>query len=168
MAKEYKIGEKYYLPVTVKDGIGTSYNYPVVLEFVDCEGRDTTDTICIANEPDLLLTADEIIDEKIGRTRFEEIKKRYDSDVAELGGEIKTLKYENERLSKQNEELGAKVDELEAKLEDARHVNDYAVETAQNKENLIKEQRELMKKYSVVIDVLIDKITALKKGEGNG
>jgi hypothetical protein len=59
-------------------------------------------------------------------------------------------------------------DDLKSELEDARHVNEYAVETARSKEKLIGEQRELMKKYGIVIDILIDKITALKKGERNG
>lgn len=162
MAKEYKVGERYYLPVTVKDGIGTSYNYPVVLEFVDCEGRDTTDTICIANEPDLLLTADEIIDAKIGRTRFEEIKKRYDSDVAELGGEIKTLKYENERLSKQNEELGAKADDLEAELQNAKAAIDRWREIENHNTRYIDKQTQATNRKDKEIEILIDRITKLE------
>jgi len=163
MAKNYEVGEKYYLPVKVYEVVNT--NYGVKISFEDGAGEDTT-RIC--DMPDVLLTAEEIIDAKIGRTRFEEIKERYERDVVELGGEIKTLKYENERISKQNEELGAKVDELEAELNNAKALNEFAVKTEQNREKLIAEQRELMKKYSLVIDVLIDKIVALRKGESNG
>ena len=152
MAKEYKVGERYYLPVTVKSILDGGYKYPVGIEFVDSDGYDTTEETAVGNEPDLLLTADEVCE----------------CQVTALKDEIATLKSENARLSKQNEELGAKVDDLEADLQNARHVNEYAVETAQNKENLIAEQRELIKKYSAVIDILIDKIVALRKGESNG
>lgn len=96
MAKEYKVGERYYLPVTVKDGIGTSYSYPIVLEFVDCEGRDTTDTICIADDPGLLLTAGEIATD-------------INTERAEV---MESLGKQNLELSKQNEELSARVEEL--------------------------------------------------------
>ena len=152
MAKEYKAGERYYLPVTVKSILDGGYKYPVGIEFVDSEGYETTEETAIANEPDLLLTGYEV----------------YECQVTALKDEIATLKSENERLSKQNEELGTKVDDLEAGINNATRIADNAVETAQNKEKLIAEQRELMKKYSVVIDVLIDKITALRKGENNG
>ena len=96
MAKEYKVGEKYYLPVTVKESIGTNYKYPIALEFVDCEGYDTTDTICIAGEPDLLLTADEIATD-------------INAERAEI---MESFGKQSLELSKQNEELSARVEEL--------------------------------------------------------
>ena len=152
MAKEYKAGERYYLPVTVKSILDGGYKYPVGIEFVDSEGYETTEETAIANEPDLLLTGYEV----------------YECQVTALKDEIATLKSENERLSKQNEELGTKVDGLETELENAKSLNEFAVKVEQNMTKQVAEQRELMKKYSVVIDVLIDKITALRKGENNG
>lgn len=80
---------------------------------------------------------------------------------AELEALLKEVTATRDEAIKQNEDL-------ESELEDARHVNEYAVETARSKEKLVGEQRELVKKYSVVIDILIDKITALKKGENDG
>ena len=166
MAKNYEKGDKYYLPVVV-DEIVYGDNYPVKLTFLDGGGGDS---VGIADEPGLLLTADEIIiqAQDNDKARYEELRKLYERDVTKLGGEIKTLRYENERLSKQNEELGTKVDDLEAGINNATRIADNAVETAQNKEKLIAEQRELIKKYGMVIDILLDKITALKKGENNG
>jgi chromosome segregation ATPase len=80
---------------------------------------------------------------------------------AELEALLKEVTATRDEAIKQN-------DDLKSDLEDARHVNEYAVETARSKEKLIGEQQELMKKYGIVIDILIDKITALKKGESDG
>jgi cell division protein FtsB len=155
MAKNYEVGEKYYLPVTVKE-INPGYQYPIDLEFTDCDSRDTTDEIRITDDPDLLLTAEEIAaDIHFRKNREKEAR-------------FEELERENQELKNENGKLTAKVDDLEAELTNARHVNEYAVETAQNKEKLIAEQRELIKKYGMVIDILLDKITALKKGENNG
>ena len=80
---------------------------------------------------------------------------------AELEALLKEVTATRDEAIKQN-------DDLKSELEDARHVNEYAVETARSKEKLITEQRELMKKYGVVIDILIDKIVVLRKGENDG
>jgi len=80
---------------------------------------------------------------------------------AELEAILKEVTATRDEAIKQN-------DDLKSELEDARHVNEYAVETARSKEKLITEQRELMKKYGVVIDILIDKIVVLRKGENDG
>ena len=96
MAKEYKIGEKYYLPVTVKSILDGGYKYPVGIEFVDSDGYDTTEETAIGNEPNLLLTADEIATD-------------INTERAEI---METLGKQNLELSKQNEELSARVEEL--------------------------------------------------------
>jgi len=151
MAKNYEVGEKYYLPVKVEEVVNT--NYGVKISFEDGAGEDTT-RIC--DMPDVLLTAYEIAS-----------KVRYRRNV-EQENRLEELERENKELKDENGKLTAKVNDLEIELKGAKGVNEYAVETVQNKENLIAEQRELMKKYSVVIDILIDKITALRKGESNG
>lgn len=151
MAENYEVGRTYYLPVRVYDVMDSTYTYPVRFEFENGSGcMDGKNAL--KSDPGLLFTAYEV----------------YLCNVTALKEEIATLKSENERLSKQNEELGTKVDELEAELNNAKALNEFAVKTEQNREKLIAEQRELMKKYSVVIDVLIDKIVALRNGENNG
>ena len=155
MAKNYGVGEKYYLPVTVKE-INPGYQYPIDLEFTDCDSRDTTDEIRITDDPDLLLTAEEIAADihfrknREKEARFEELEK------------------ENQELKDENGKLTAKVDELETELNNAKGLNEFAVKTEQTREKLIAEQREIMKKYNVVIDILIDKIVALRKVDNNG
>lgn len=155
MAEKYEVGEKYYLPVTISS-INPGYQYPIELVFDDCDGRDTTDTARIADEPDLLLTASEIAANfrcKVNREKEEHFKE---------------LERENQELKGENGKLTAKVDDLEVELENARSVNEFAVKTEQTSKKIIEEQRGLIKKYGMVIDILLDKIAALKKGENNG
>ena len=152
MAKEYKKGDKYYLPVIV-DEIVYGDNYPVKLTFLDGGGGDS---VGIADKPNLLLTATEIAE----NVHFRRNRER-DNRLEELEKKNLELKAENEKLS-------AKVDNLETELNSARSVNEFAVKTEQTREKLIGEQRELIRKYGMVIDILLDKITALKKGENNG
>ena len=152
MAKEYKKGDKYYLPVIV-DEILYEGKYPVKLTFLDGGGGDS---VGIADEPNLLLTATEIAE----NVHFRRNRER-DNRLEELEKKNLELKAENEKLS-------AKVDNLETELNSARSVNEFAVKTEQTREKLIGEQRELIRKYGMVIDILLDKITALKKGENNG
>ena len=151
MAENYEVGKTYYMPVRVYDVMDSTYTYPVRIEFEIGNGC-MDGKAAVKSDPGLLFTAYEV----------------YLCNVTALKEEIATLKSENARLSKQNEELGAKVDDLEAGINNATRIADNAVETAQNKEKLITEQRELIKKYSAVIDILIDKIVALRKGENNG
>ena len=152
MAKEYKKGDKYYLPVIV-DEILYEGKYPVKLTFLDGGGGDS---VGIADKPNLLLTATEIAE----NVHFRRNRER-DNRLEELEKKNLELKAENEKLS-------AKVDNLETELNSARSVNEFAVKTEQTREKLIGEQRELIRKYGMVIDILLDKITALKKGENNG
>jgi len=154
MAKYYELGKDYYLPVTVhKDGSEDDVKYPIGIKYND-GNKEMTDYIM--DKPDLLLTASEIAS-----------KFRYRRNI-EQEERFEKLERENQELKNENSKLTANVDDLEAGINNATRIADNAVETAQNKEKLIAEQRELMKKYSAVIDILIDKITALKKGESNG
>ena len=92
MAKEYKEGEKYYLPVVVDEVIYEG-KYPIKLTFLDGGGSDS---IGIADEPGLLLTAGEIATD-------------INTERAEI---MESLGKQNLELSKQNEELSARVEEL--------------------------------------------------------
>lgn len=92
MAKNYEKGDKYYLPVVV-DEIVYGDNYPVKLTFLDGGGGDS---VGIADEPNLLLTADEIATD-------------INTERAEI---MESLGKQNLELSKQNEELSARVEEL--------------------------------------------------------
>ena len=96
MAKEYKVGERYYLPVTVQSILDCGCKYPVGIEFVDSDGYNTTEETAVGNEPDLLLTADEIATD-------------INTERAEI---MEGLGKQNLELSKQNEELSARVEEL--------------------------------------------------------
>ena len=165
MAKNYEKGDKYYLPVVV-DEIVYGDKYPVKLTFLDGGGGDS---VGITDEPNLLLTADEIIDANIiqaqdnDKARYEEIKKRYEralNDVGEMGSKIKELKThadeletENEGLYKRNEELSAKVGEL--------------VRTSRTSEKRIDDYMEEKRRYIMNIRLLLDKIAELE-GEKNG
>ena len=154
MAKNYELGKDYYLPVTVhKDGSEDDVKFPIGIKYND-GNKEMTDYI--QDKPGLLMTASEIA-----------AKFRYRRNI-EQENRLEELERENQELKKENGKLTAKVDDLEADLNNAKALNEFAVNTEQNREKLIAEQRELMKKYSVVIDVLIDKITALRKGENDG
>ena len=153
MAENYKEGDKYYLPV-VLDEVDNDADYALNLRFID--GR-SGDYVRVMDKPNLLLTADEIADEK-----YEEIKKRYErslNDVGEMGGKIKELKThadeletENEGLYKRNEELSAKVGEL--------------VRTSRVSEKRIDDYMEERRRYIMNIRLLLDKIAELEGKNG--
>jgi len=181
MAKEYNVGDRLYLPVWVTEKetnlmMGPDKSTTITdakFSYTYCLGRVNTGKVRYGEEG-LLLTAEEIYASRrmvyevehlsnmldYGRKKYDEIEE-LKSRNAELEALLKEVTATRDEAIRQNEDL-------KSELEDARHVNEYSVETARNKEKLIGEQRELMKKYNVVIDVLIDKITALKKGENNG
>ena len=138
MAKEYKVGEKYYLPVTVKDSIGTNYKYPIALEFVDCEGYDTTDTICIADEPDLLLTAEDIA--MVINTERDDALEELKSRNAELEALLKEVMATRDEAIRQNDELIAE----NKKLKDgADKLKDTLVDRTKDVQHLTEENAKL-------------------------
>lgn len=89
MAKNYKVGENYYLPVRVSDVV----NAFIKLAYLDGVNNDH---LMINDMPNLLLTADEIATD-------------INTERAEV---METLGKQNLELSKQNEELSARVEEL--------------------------------------------------------
>ena len=102
MAKEYKRGEKYYLPVTISS-IAPGYQYPIELMFADCDERDTTDTVRIADEPELLLTAEDIA--MVVNTENEDSLAELKSRNAELEALLKEVMATRDEAIKQNDEL---------------------------------------------------------------
>ena len=101
MAKEYKVGERYYLPVLVSDVVNTF----IRLAYLDGVNNDH---LMVNDRPDILLTAYEI------SSKFRRAKE--DERIAEL--EKKNLELENE-----NGKLTAKVNNLEAECEQYRQTN---------------------------------------------
>jgi hypothetical protein len=67
MAKEYKDGEKYYLPVTVFTTNARS-NYPIGVQYV-FTGNGSKGAMYLSDDPDLLLTAEEVAREIISNQR---------------------------------------------------------------------------------------------------
>jgi len=118
MAKEYKVGEKYYLPVTVEKV--TDGNYGVTIGFDDGAGEDTT---LIGNDPDLLLTADEITEKRLGRAfsecypTFEELKAK----VAENANTISRLSANKVALT---EEVGRLRETIADRTIDVQHITE--------------------------------------------
>ncbi len=110
MAKEYKVGERYYLPVTVSS-IAPGYQYPIELMFVDCDERDTTDTVRIADEPELLLTAEDIA--MVINTERDDALEELKSRNAELEALLKEVTATRDEAIRQNDELITKNNELE-------------------------------------------------------
>ena len=145
MAKEYKVGERYYLPVTVKS-ICPGYKYPIELMFIDSNYGDTDDEISVADEPDLLLTSDEIATD-------------INTERAEV---METLGKQNLELSKQNEELGTKVDDLEAELNNAKAAIDRWREIENHNTSYIDKQTRASNRKDKEIEILIDRITKLE------
>ena len=94
MAENYEVGRTYYLPVKVYEVMDDTYTYPVRFEFE--KGNGTTTANAIKNNPNLLLTADDIAT-------------TINTERAEI---MESLGKQNLELSKQNEELSARVEEL--------------------------------------------------------
>ena len=145
MAKEYKVGERYYLPVTVKS-ICPGYKYPIDLEFIDSNYGDTEDSIAIADEPDLLLTAEDIA--TVINTENEDALAELKSRNAELEALLKEVMATRDEAVKQNNELIADCanwKEAAQRYHDSAKVADAAAD------ELRKENRELKAKAAELI-----------------
>lgn len=149
MAKNYGVGEKYYLPVTVKE-INPGYQFPIDLEFTDCDGRDTTDSVRITDDPDLLLTAEEIAaDIHFRKNREKEAR-------------LEELERENQELKSENDKLTAKVDDLEADLQNAKAAIDNYHEVEHRRAGYTDKQTQAINRKDKEIEILIDRITKLE------
>ena len=155
MAKNYGVGEKYYLPVTVKE-INPGYQYPIDLEFTDCDGRDTTDTVRIADEPDLLLTAEDIA--AVINTERDDALAELKSRNAELEALLKEVMATRDEAIQQNNELIAENDKLKADRnnwkEAAQRYHDNAKVADKATEELRKENKDLKAKAAENADTI--------------
>lgn len=168
MAKNYEVGEKYYLPVKVEEVANT--NYGVKISFEDGAGVDTTH---ICEFPDVLLTADEIaIMPHTGMT----------DALEELKTKVASLQEENEKLTawyneanktaseavEANDDLKAKIAELRAENEklkaDCNDWKDTADDRIVDVQNLTAENDKLKQKlkdaegaYNVVADTSLER-----------
>ena len=137
MAKEYKRGEKYYLPVTISS-IAPGYQYPIELMFDDCDERDTTDTVRIADEPDLLLTAEDIA--MVINTERDDALAELKSRNAELEALLKEVMATRDEAIRQNDELIAE----NKKLKDgADKLKDTLVDRTKDVQHLTEENEKL-------------------------
>ena len=148
MAKEYKVGEKYYLPVTINN-IYAGHNYPICIEFVDSNGRDTSDTICIADDPDLLLTAEDIA--LVINTERDEALAELKSRNAELEALLKEVMATRDEAIKQNNELIADRNNWK---EAAQRYHDNAKVADAAADELRKENKELKSKVAENADTI--------------
>ena len=121
MAKEYKRGEKYYLPVTISS-IVPGYQYPIELMFVDCDGRDTTDSVRIADEPELLLTAEDIA--MVINTERDDALAELKARNAELEALLKEVMATRDEAIRQNDELIAENERLKSDCNDWKDAAD--------------------------------------------
>ena len=137
MAKEYKVGERYYLPVTISS-IAPGYQYPIELLFVDCDGRDTTDAVRIADEPELLLTAEDIA--TVINTERDDALEELKSRNAELEALLKEVMATRDEAIRQNNELIAE----NKKLKDgADKLKDTLVDRTKDVQHLTEENAKL-------------------------
>jgi len=137
MAKEYKVGERYYLPVTVERIVEGEFG--VTLSYTD---GDEGDTALIWNAPDLLLTATEIAENIAGRRcaecspMYEELKSRN----AELEALLKEVMATRDEAIRQNDELIAENEKLKA---GADKLKDTLVDRTKDVQHLTEENDKL-------------------------
>ena len=142
MAKEYRVGERYYLPVRVREIMDDTYTYPVRFEFEN--GNGCMDGMnAIKSDPNLLLNAEEVAEnlDRIARSILEEYSKNAETRIKEL---------ETER------------DVLKAQLQKAQESIDYNNEVEKNRTKYANEQQVTIYRKNKVIDVLTEKIVALE------
>ena len=143
MAKEYKAGNKYYLPVII-DNVERR---DVEFAFVDGASGDSA---TIVNKPGLLLTAEEIATDI--NTERDDALAELKSRNAELEALLKEVMATRDEAIKQNNELIAENDKLKADRnnwkEAAQRYHDNAKVADAAADNLRKENRELKAKVT--------------------
>lgn len=152
MAKEYKVGEKYYLPVTVEEVVNT--NHGVKIGFEDGAGKDTT-RIC--DEPDILLTEYEIASKVRYRRNIEQ-----ENRLAELEAENDLLKANKAALSEKNDELETTVSELSVLVDKLRREMAQREELWGNVSNNNDIAKVNLNRLCKQREVLTDRIIALE------
>lgn len=153
MAENYEVGKSYYLPVKVFEVMDDTYTYPARIEFENgngcMDGRGA-----IKNEPNLLLTAEEIyanrqMADKIehltdmmdyGRKKYDEIEELKSSN-AELEALLKEVMATRDEAIKQNNELIAENNKLKA---DCDEWKDTAYERLNAIQTLSTERNKVM------------------------
>jgi CO/xanthine dehydrogenase Mo-binding subunit len=137
--ENYVDGKEYFIKGTARSS--EVPGRPV--EFVYDSGYGTNCGV-LADAPGLLLTAEEVV-------------ASHNRDIANLERAVEELRVEND-------ELKAKIDDLEADLNNARHVNEYAVETEKNRISSMKVQ---IKRKDAMIEALLDKLVPIEEDENN-
>lgn len=171
----YEVGKQYYIPASVVSNQKRSEDdrYPITVSFLYSNKK--TQFFTFADEPDLLLTAEEVY---ASRQMADEIG--HIEDMLDYGrqkyDEIATLKSENERLSKQNEELGArlaefkdtigkqsdKLKELQARIIELNEVNSSLGENRDALNNEAAVHMTSIHNLQVAVEVLAEKIFEMR------
>lgn len=142
MAKNYKVGENYYLPVTVYvDKSDDGGDFPIGIKYNDgkVEIRDY-----IQDTPGLLLTAEEVV--KANGLYTSPCDERYDAQV-----DLVTARAAIDHLQEENKKL-------KQELKDAEASYNVVADTSLERKNRVATMEE-------VIVALVEKIRRLKGGE---
>ncbi len=120
MAKEYKVGEKYYLPVEVIGIKNGDYMFPVEFKFYDGD-ECYTESMC--NKPDILLTAEEVYASRKMADEIDHIedmldygRQKYD-EIAELKAKVAKLEAENAEWKHNEQAYHEATEKLKAELD---------------------------------------------------
>lgn len=174
MAKEYKVGERYYLPVRVMEIMDDTYTYPVRIEFENgngCMGGMNA----IKSNPDLLLNAEEVAG--LLKTKADAMTVTADSlqkENEELKEKIAELTAWYEEANKTASEAAEANDELKKKIADLRNrvgeqlaqIQDLNAEVHFHKEfceGVAKQQEELQARYDELDSVNKEQAEKIRK-----
>jgi chromosome segregation ATPase len=124
MAENYKVGERYYVPVMVTkvEKASEGDRYPITASFLFTKKKTAFNTF--ANEPDLLLTAEEVAG--LLKTKADVMTVTADSlqkENEKLEAELTELEKKNLELENENGKLTAKVNNLQTDCEQYRQSN---------------------------------------------
>lgn len=147
MAKEYKVGERYYLPVAVFTTDARSID-PIGLKYV-YTGNGNTGAMYLSDYPDLLLTAEEIA--LVINTERDEALAELKSRNAELEALLKEVMATRDEAIKQNNELIADRNNWK---EAAQRYHDNAKVADKATEELRKENKDLKAKAAENADTI--------------
>jgi chromosome segregation ATPase len=129
MVKEYAVGEKYYLPVRVREIMDDTYTYPVRIGFENgngcMDGKNAVKGI-----PGILLTAEDIA--TAINTENEDALAELKSRNAELEALLKEVMATRDEAIRQNDELIAENSKLKSDCNDWKDTADDRIVDVQN------------------------------------
>ena len=155
MAKEFKVGDMYYLPVRVREIMDDTYTYPVRFEFENgngcMDGRNA-----VKSNPNLLLTTEEIAGPF--KTKADAMTVTADSlhkENDELRAKLAEFK---ETVGKQSDKLR----ELQARIVELNEVNSSLGENRDALNNEAAVHMTSIHNLQVAVEVLAEKIFEMR------